>query len=93
MRLSEHRPAWLARTDAGLVYDSRERELVLFGGGETSDLSSRQTWTYRYESNWPDEDCTSGGDEDGDQLVDCADPDCDGQPCDAWSICVNEVCQ
>ena len=33
------------------------------------------------------EDCTDGVDNDGDGLVDCADPDCNGTPCDDGDAC------
>ena len=31
-------------------------------------------------------------DDDGDQLVDCADPDCESRPCSA-GICIDGICQ
>jgi hypothetical protein len=40
------------------------------------------------------EDCTDGGDNDGDGLADCADPDCADTECDDGLFCtVNDICQ
>jgi hypothetical protein len=73
-----------------MVYDWRRRRIVLSDvpdGGPTNG-----TWQYRHGSDWPDEHCTGSADEDGDGLVDCADPDCDDMPCDT-GFCSNGTCQ
>jgi len=80
------------RADFGLVYDEKEREVVLFGGGNSSANPSNETLAYYYDSNWPEEVCHGGVDEDGDELIDCADPDCDGDPCGAASVCTAGEC-
>jgi hypothetical protein len=33
-----------------------------------------------------------GIDDDGDQLTDCADPDCNGKTCMSGTVCVNLMC-
>jgi hypothetical protein len=73
-----------------MAYDSRRHRIVLSDvpeGGPTNG-----TWEYRYASDWPDEQCTGGADEDGDGLTDCADPDCDNLPCQG-GFCSNGTCQ
>jgi hypothetical protein len=41
----------------------------------------------------PESDCSNGRDDDCDGLVDCADPDCNQQPCgEAGSVCRQAVC-
>jgi len=41
-----------------------------------------------------EEVCTDGADNDGDSLIDCADPDCAATPCDDGAYCtVNDMCQ
>lgn len=38
--------------------------------------------------------CGNGSDDDGDTLIDCADPDCNATPCDDGQFCtVNDTCQ
>jgi hypothetical protein len=40
----------------------------------------------------PEHACANGLDDDGDGLVDCADPDCDGQTCFSGTTCTNRTC-
>jgi hypothetical protein len=73
-------PAFLgpARDYAGLVFDTWRRQLVTFGG----QPFSQDTWIFEYVSNFPEEVCGDGQDNDGDLLSDCEDLDCRGRPCD-----------
>ena len=48
--------------------------------GLTEDGAVYDTWEYYWSSDWPDEICDNGVDDDGDGAVDCADPDCAGIP-------------
>ena len=66
-----------ARTSHRLTYDSDRKRIVMFGGA-TGVLSLDDTWEYRWQSAWPEEDCGNSSDDDGDNLADCADPDCAG---------------
>ena len=79
-----------ARSQHAAVYDSLRRRILLFGGWTASETND-DTWIYRYESDCPDEECDSGSDMDEDGLTDCADPDCDGLPCDV-GICREGEC-
>ena len=67
---------------------SAARGRVVLSGGEIPG----GTWEYRWTSDWPDEICTSGDDDDADGLTDCSDPDCDGKPC-GGGVCSEGVCQ
>lgn len=65
---------------AGFVEPERS-SLFVFGGFGDSDADGVTTrvddmWRFQYASATPDETCTDGADNDGDGLVDCADPDC-----------------
>jgi hypothetical protein len=73
-----------------MAYDSRRRRVVMSdvpGGG-----AHNGTWAYWLASDWPDELCDNGADDDSDDLVDCADEDCDGLPCDGGN-CAGGTCQ
>lgn len=62
------------RQGCALAPHPPSRTLVLFGGmGGGGPL--RDTWRLKYISDTLDDECM-GGDEDGDGLVDAADPDC-----------------
>ncbi len=62
-----------------MAHQPTRRQTLLFGGLPGTD---DQTWLLRYVSAWPDEVCQSGVDDDGDGLVDCDDPDCQGVGCE-----------
>jgi hypothetical protein len=55
-----------------MVYDSARKRVVLFGGTPTYN----ETWQYAFRNVSPQENCRNGLDDDGDNLVDCVDPDC-----------------
>lgn len=38
------------------------------------------------------EQCTNGNDDDGDDLIDCLDPDCGPSPCDDDNPCTGDAC-
>ena len=71
-----------ARDNFAIAYDSTRRRLVLFGGEYfgTGYVYRSDTWEYYLQSQWPDENCANGQDDDTDGLVDCDDPDCIGAP-------------
>ena len=86
---------------AASAYDPIRRQIMMFGGNpeNTGTGHTDQTWVYRYESDWPDEDCESGADDDDDGLTDCEDPDCallpvcsEAAPCDDIE-CLTTVCR
>ncbi len=77
----------LARAAAGYV--PQERSIVLFGGTGSGFNLWGETWRYRFVSEWPDEDCATTVDEDGDGLVGCDDPDCPGHLCGGGRTCTN----
>ncbi|MDY0001929.1 MAG: hypothetical protein RBU30_11585, partial [Polyangia bacterium] len=79
-----------ARGMVEMVYHRGLRQMVLFGGYNGQPFGD--TWFYRYASQWPDEDCKNGVDDDGDGDVDCADPDCEGQGCPGGGSCAGGVC-
>ena len=65
-----------ARGDAFAVYDQLNARVIMYGGrGQLTTLFD-DVWTYSYESNTPAIERCDGADGDGDQRVDCADPDC-----------------
>jgi len=71
--------------------DPVNRRMLLIGGFE----ADRSTWQLAWTSGSPQEVCDAPGDEDGDGLDDCADPDCesafcadDGMQCDDAGACV-----
>jgi hypothetical protein len=75
----------------GQIYD-RERQCHVLFGGVTPDGMSNETWLLRWESSWPDESCDNGSDDDGDGLIDCADPDCEARRC-TGGMCAQGSCQ
>ncbi len=77
------------RMSFGLAYDSRERQVVFFGGQRSDFETYNETWLYYYDSTWPDEQCDTTVDEDGDGLVGCDDPDCPGRLCGGGRTCTN----
>jgi hypothetical protein len=77
------------RHSHSMAYDVARRKVVLFGGHDAADLFS-DTWTYGFDSSFPDELCYNGIDDDGDGLFDCADPDCTLWPsCQPGELCAN----
>jgi hypothetical protein len=74
------------------IYDSVRKRAMIFGGLGTAGFGLNETWTYWYQSSWPDEICNNGTDDDDDTLADCADPDCDGQVCVGGGTCTGGLC-
>jgi hypothetical protein len=66
---------------------------LLFGGETSAGQFSQETWRYDLGSSVPDERCDNLGDDDGDGLVNCADPDCDGRSCGQGVTCTAGACQ
>ena len=82
------------RSHSAMAYDSHRKQAVLFGGGQALPPQSfADTWTYRYESGWPEELCDNSADDDQDGLIDCADPDCEGMTCAGGGSCAAGACQ
>jgi cysteine-rich repeat protein len=76
------------RKSPHLAYDPARKVVVLFGGDPQND-----TWELLYRSTLADEQCEVAGDEDGDGLAECADPDCDGAVCgEADHVCTAGAC-
>ena len=73
-----------------LVYDSSWDRVLIFGGYSNSTYLNT-VWEYKLDSAWPDETCHNGLDDDGDSVIDCADPDCEGKPC-VSGTCTAGVC-
>lgn len=69
-------PPWSPspRFELAAAFDPIHRRMMIFGGMSHELLS--ETWSFRFDSISTEEQCTGGGDEDGDSLVDCDDPDC-----------------
>jgi len=68
------------RNGHAMTYDPIRRAIVMTGG-HVGNAKPVDTWFYRYDSATPDELCDGAGfDEDGDGVVDCADPDCGLHP-------------
>lgn len=88
----------LARWSTAWAYSPLERGVVLFGGYGRLTLTEgtlyNDLWVLRYDTSPPSprEQCASGADEDGDGLLDCEDPDCEGLPC-ATGRCSAGACQ
>jgi len=79
----------LAPYGGPMAFDSLRRRVLISAvppGGPVTN-----TWVYQLTSLWPDELC-QGGDDDGDGLTDCADPDCEGFSC-AGGTCGGGTCQ
>jgi hypothetical protein len=72
----------LPRSSPKLAYDANRKLIVLHGGDPRND-----TWELVFRSTLPDEECDTQGDEDGDELEDCADPDCSDAPCGDMQLC------
>jgi len=85
------------RWSAAVTFDPVHRAVFMVGGFRTASINEYlgDTWRLRTESTpaWPDEQCDNATDDDGDLLVDCADPDCDGLPCGVGQRCVSGSCQ
>ncbi len=65
---------------------------LLFGGTDCTATFLDDMWTASLAPSWPDESCTGGDDEDGDELADCADPDCNAEPtCGPIELCDDGV--
>ncbi len=84
-----------ARDVPAATYDATLRGILVFGTCPSSPYSapcSDVLWLYRVESEWPDEECGNGADDDEDGAVDCADPDCEALRCDGGR-CAGGVCR
>ncbi|MFK7989885.1 MAG: hypothetical protein AB8I08_27950 [Sandaracinaceae bacterium] len=66
--------------DDGGGVDSGVDGGVTDGGGDSGVPGPQET------------DCTDGVDDDGDGAMDCADPDCDRELCDATRLCFDGTC-
>ena len=77
-----------ARGFCSAAYDGANQRIAIFGG--MSGPALNELWFFQYASQWPDEICDNGLDDDTDTVTDCADPDCDGKPCGTNP---NRVCQ
>ena len=75
-----------------MVYDPIRDRILEFGGIFPLGGDSNQTWSYQWQSTWPDETCDNGADDDNDGLVDCLDPDCEDHFC-ATGRCSAGSCQ
>jgi len=65
----------------------------VFGGVRQSDTPESIAWAHKFVSFLDPEICALDGDEDGDALSDCDDPDCDGLLCGLNSLtCIGGVC-
>lgn len=73
--------AWLGSARDAMAYDIASARTVLLDSVGRLDEVRAATWTYRWSSDWPEEDCSNGTDDDADDLADCTDPDCDERPC------------
>lgn len=81
----------VGRGMGAMVYLHNTRQVMHFGG--LDGINPRgDTWLYSYASLWPDEVCDNGADDDADTLVDCDDPDCDGQTCGPGQLCQAGTC-
>ncbi|MFH2007580.1 MAG: kelch repeat-containing protein [bacterium] len=81
-----------ARNHFAMAFDENLDGVLLYGGITVNDAYLGDTWLYRHTSSCAEEVCTSGTDDDGDGLVDCADPDCTGKPC-STGICRGTTCE
>ncbi|HEY4177253.1 MAG TPA: DUF4215 domain-containing protein [Kofleriaceae bacterium] len=70
------------RSSPRLVYDANRKLIILHGGDPQND-----TWELVFRSTLADENCAMTGDEDGDGLANCADPDCSDAPCSDDHLC------
>jgi hypothetical protein len=98
-RTHDHDAGWVlrspalspsARQHAPLVYLAELTGVLVFGGWDGTGALD-DFWRLRFHSQVPDEVCTGGIDDDGDGLIDCADPDCDLRPC-VGGRCVAGAC-
>ena len=64
-----------ARYGAGFTANVASHSLVLFGGTDLGAFPG-DTWLLKYRSETPDEICDDAQDNDGDDRIDQADPDC-----------------
>jgi cysteine-rich repeat protein len=64
------------RGHAGLAQEFPYATFVMFGGATGTFGALGDTWLFQYRSTTPDEVCGNSIDDDGDGLVDGADPDC-----------------
>jgi hypothetical protein len=77
------------RYAASMAYHPGRNRVVLFGGWCPSGVL-RDTWELGWVSGETPERCDNAEDDDGDGLVDCADPDCHGSPaCGTPEDCSN----
>ncbi|MFH2009213.1 MAG: kelch repeat-containing protein [bacterium] len=67
-----------------MTYHELRRSVVMVGAG----TGTVETWEYALRSTHPDEECGTPGDEDGDGLANCDDPDCRFYP-----GCPRELCE
>ncbi len=70
------------RKSPHLAWDPVQDQVLLSGGDPQDD-----TWQLQWSSATPDERCDDGMDQDGDGLIDCADPDCEEAACGSGLVC------
>jgi cysteine-rich repeat protein len=80
------------RFGAAAAYFPMQDAVLLFGGFDSRGLPLDAWLRYRFDGASPDEVCYGGIDEDGDGLVDCVDPDCEGRPCGFMQVCLLGEC-
>jgi hypothetical protein len=68
-----------ARGDHAMVFDTINRRIMLFGGGDDYQYYA-DAWFYQLSSLTADEICTDATDNDDDDAIDCEDPDCATHP-------------
>jgi cysteine-rich repeat protein len=83
------------RWSFGAVFDPLARGVWMMAGVGEAVRFYDDTWLLRTEASppYPDEQCDNGADDDQDELVDCADPDCEGLPCGGGQTCDAGTCQ
>ncbi|HUS27069.1 MAG TPA: kelch repeat-containing protein [Kofleriaceae bacterium] len=64
------------RYDAAATFDASRGHVLVFGGAGQVNALQDDVWVYNFVSNSETVERCDGMDADGDQLVDCADPDC-----------------
>jgi hypothetical protein len=87
-RVSSNNPA--SRAYMTGAWDHAAGGIRMVGGASTRLFDDE--YLLRYTSQWPDEQCDNGVDDDSDSEVDCADPDCEGKVCGGGQICRGGAC-